>query len=171
MSVQISFFHSEKDVLTFAEMIKNCDCVLINKMGAVCDDISKTLCDDMQTEGHIFWIARMQQYASHQSSVFWDGHMIELSNCAKGNSASRTYREGRLYLCRTSEDVYDQEMKIVFERMRKYIKRNYSYSSKSHVYFGPDFLDHHLKGYYHAVYGGVLPIVFEDKGKLLCPLK
>ena len=159
MSVQISFIHSERDAIDLSEELIRYNCIMLKENGNVCDNIAKTLYDDMQTEGHMFWLARPKETILDVSLPIWIGHMIELKNCVKGNPDSRTYYDGRLYLPKTRDGNYNCEIKDIFEEIRKYIKRNYYYS-KHHIYLGPDFLENYYRKRFFAVYGGITPIIF-----------
>jgi len=153
MSMQIRFFHSEQDSLAFAEELGKYPCQMFDQAGNLCKEPEITLHEDMQTEGHMFWLAKSPAFLSA-------GRAIELNNCAKGNPASRTYRDGRLYLTKTEENCYDDDMKRIFEGLRKYIRKNYIYSPENRLYFGPDFYAKYSQNRYFALYGKVTPIIF-----------
>lgn len=132
MSMQIYFFHSERDSANFAEELSKYHCQMFDQSGNLCQETETALHDDMQNEGHVFRITNSPDSLSI-------GRAIELKNCAKGNPYSRTYHEGRLYLTKTEENCYDDGMKRIFEGLRKYIRKNYRYCPEYQLYFGPDF--------------------------------
>lgn len=141
MSKQISFVHSETDVIKFiSEVLERKCCFLEIKSHEAVINPVETVVDRMNTDSCKFLII---PYGGNVENA------IEFDNCFRGNELSRTYEVGRLY----ASDGCSQITLDAFNELKKFIKRNYSYCKTNRTYFGRDFLDKHLKNYYFATNG------------------
>ena len=153
MGRQIEFIHIEDDIAPFLAAIEKCGGDL------VCDgDVKPPLA---------FWEIIISQMATSvgqcsivPSNMFsgsfsvLSGNVVEFTNCDKGNSLSRVYEVGRLFISPTSDSVYDPGVLKLFDSMREYIKHNYFYSKIARMYYSPAFKAHYDRNYYYVAKAG-----------------
>lgn len=79
---------------------------------------------------------------------------IEFTSSSKGNSLSRTYEPGRIYLARTEEGIYDERLLALFAKLHGYIRKSYSYSAKATIYYSGTFKKQYDRQYYYVTQAG-----------------
>ena len=149
MGRQIEFIHIEDDIAPFLAAIEKCGGDL------VCDgDVKPPLAfleiiiSQMATSVGQCSIVPSNMFSGSFSVL--SGNVVEFTNCKKGNSLSRVYEAGRLFISPTPDGVYDPHLLKLFEAMREYIKRNYCYSKSSKIYYSPSFKEQYDRCYYYA---------------------
>ena len=90
---------------------------------------------------------------------------IEFDNCCKGNSLSRTYEVGRIYLAPIRDGNYVPETAELYESLRKYIKTAYHFEKKAGAYFSLEFWEKYYAHYYYATCAGKPVLIYDFK----CP--
>ena len=149
MGRQIEFVHIEDDIIPFLSAIeKNGGYIVSN--GAVKPPLtySDTIISQMATPVGQCGIVRTNMFSD--SFCVSSGNVVEFTNCKKGNSLSRVYEVGRLFISPTPDGVYDPAMLKLFDAMRKYIKLNYCYSRNAKIYYSPLFKEQYERCYYYA---------------------
>lgn len=141
MSRQISFFHSEHDSIRFVQEIdKNKGMILIGDSA-----VPPTFVESM--------IIPSKLVATYNKTIP-NSATIEFDNCCKGNSLSRTYEVGRIYLAPIRDGNYVPETAELYESLRKYIKTAYHFEKKAGAYFSLEFWEKYYAHYYYATCAG-----------------
>lgn len=153
MGRQIEFVHIEEDILPFLTAVEELGGYIVYG-----DDIqlplvhADTILSQMATPISQFHIASTT-VLNNQVGVL-SGNVVEFTNCNKGNSLSRVYEVGRLFISPTSDSVYDPGVLKLFDSMREYIKHNYFYSKIARMYYSPAFKAHYDRNYYYVAKAG-----------------
>lgn len=154
MSRQIYFFHSECDSIQLLQEIeRNNGMVLAGDSVVLPSSVEDTMLSKMNTHSCKFRIVPRKPCFVNCGSIM-DGTALEFNNCCKGNSLSRTYEIGRIYLTQTHDGDYISEMVELYELLRKYIKTTYHFEKKAGAYFAPEFWEKYCAHYYHATCAG-----------------
>ena len=154
MSRQIYFFHSECDSIRFLQEIERHNGVVLAGDTVVPPlSVEDTMLNKMNTHSCKFSIVPRKPSFANCGRII-DGMAIEFNNCCKGNSLSRTYEIGRIYLTQTHDGDYIPEMVELYELLRKYIKTTYHFEKKAGAYFAPEFWERYCAHYYHATCAG-----------------
>ena len=155
MSRQISFFHSERDLQKFIEVVDcNSGLIVFNDELVPPKLIIDIVIQKMQTHSCKFGIVP-SQLTSIQSKSYSDAATIEFNNCCRGNKLSRTYEAGRLYVVPTDKGSYINETRELYDALRKYIKSSYHYERLAGFYFSLDFWEKYCTHYYYATLAGI----------------
>lgn len=154
MSRQISFFHSEHDSIPFVQEIeKNNGMILIGDSAVPPTFVESIILSKMCTHSCKFSIIPAKLVTAYNNTIP-DSAILEFNNCCKGNSLSRTYEIGRIYLAPTRDGNYVPETAELYESLRKYIKTVYRFEKKAGAYFAPDFWEKYSAHYFHATCAG-----------------
>lgn len=159
MGRQISFIHSESDVIDFLSIIDKFDSIIIIDGNCFAPKDSSNLVVSMMSS------SKFQMLIAPSSTPFTfsgkrrgecilNGMAVEFSNCRKGSPESHIYEAGRLYVSTWYSGNEQALVLDLFEKLRKEIKKKYTYSPISRIYWGPDFLKHYNCGEYKATYTG-----------------
>lgn len=155
MSRQISFFHSERDLQKFIEVVDcNGGLIVFNDELVPPKLIIDIVIQKMQTHSCKFGIVP-SQLTSIWSKSYSDAATIEFNNCCRGNKLSRTYEAGRLYVVPTDKGSYINETSELYDALRKYIKSSYHYERLAGFYFSLDFWEKYCTHYYYATLAGI----------------
>ena len=149
MGRQIEFIHIEDDIIPFLAAIEKCGGYIVHD-----GDVKLPLA---YSEKIISQMATpISQYGIVPTNLFSDsfcvlsGNVVEFTNCTKGNSLSRVYEAGRLFVLPTPDGVYDPNLLKLFDAMREYVKRNCCYSKSAKVYYSYSFKEQYDRCYYYA---------------------
>ena len=154
MSRQISFFHSEYDAIRFIQKIAISNgLILIGDSAVPPASLETMILSKMCTYSCKLSIIPIKLVDAYKKSIS-DSMTIEFNTCCKGNSLSRTYEMGRIYVVPGSDGNYVPETAELYESLRKYIKTAYRFEKKAGAYFAPDFWDKFYAHYYHATCAG-----------------
>lgn len=164
MGKQLYFAHIEEDIAEFLEYLEKINVrFVVNGALYAPSQMLKQIESEM-TSG------RPPQYTvvcvpvdsfSRQAKAarIADGTGIEIWNCRRENSESRTYDKGRLYLRRTEEGTYDENLLALYKKMCQYFKKNYLYHKQPGVYVSKTFKHHYeLKKIFLSQLGYPLPL-------------
>ena len=155
MSRQISFFHSERDLQKFIEVVDcNGGLIVFNDELVPPKLIIDIVIQKMQPHSCTFDIVP-SQLTSIWSKSYSDAATIEFNNCCRGNKLSRTYEAGRLYVVPTDKGSYINETRELYDALRKYIKSSYHYERLAGFYFSLDFWEKYCTHYYYATLAGI----------------
>lgn len=153
MGRQIRFVHTEEDISQFLSSIEeNHGRILLDGVAVLPTCVEDAVLYQMNSKMCQFEIvdsARDDWTGNMFHNHILNGVSIEFSNCTKGNSYSRTYEIGRLYISQRSSGGYDAQTLALFEKLRKYIKKHYQYSQKAQIYTSASFLESYAL---HRVY-------------------
>lgn len=159
MGRQISFIHSEVDVESFISIIDKSNAIIV--LDGICTlpkDSKDTIICMMNSSKFQFLITPSNTSfifsGKRRGECISSGMAVEFSNCRKGSPESHTYEAGRLYVSTWYSGDEQALVLELFEKLRKEIKKKYTYSPTSRVYWGPDFLKHYNCGEYQATYTG-----------------
>lgn len=143
MGSQISFLHTEEDVISFLEEIeKNDGRIIIDGKIHCPSKVNDNVLLQMSSFACKFKIVCSYQQnleECHSDLTVAAGTAIEFLNCCKGNALSRTYEVGRLYITKNEQGIYDSKTYLLYKKLCTYIKKGYLYSNRSHTYFSPTF--------------------------------
>ena len=133
MSRQLYFVQSEEDIRDFLHYIYNIDYMLLHKDGYLDNICSATnfLMDNINSFD--------SQYHILPKSLSYTERDLEYIATVRGNSLSRVYEIGRIYICRDTFGQYNQDAMQCYIKLRQYIKKNYFYNKESRLYVGPEF--------------------------------
>lgn len=154
MGSQIRFFHTEADVVFFLREIQlNGGSFLIDGIPhrplEVADEVLSQMCS--YTSKFQIVCSEQQLSESDSSGVSLNaGSSIEFLNCCKGNSLSRTYEMGRLFVANTEQGGYSPEIYSLYKKLCAYIKKRYSYSKSAEAYFSQTFVKEIDRRYLYA---------------------
>ena len=181
MGRQINYVHVEEDIPAFLYALeKNGGRIVINGK-AVCPTSCKEKIINDVKKHHAQYFLFHSDYTQEDGSLSCNlsaESKIEFNSCCKGNSASRTYEVGRLYIMAMPTGEYDLKTLTLYNQMRKHIKKNYLYDSQERIYCSQTFKKLYEKNYYYAVNTGY-PIHFhfqptivqqtlEEQNDILC---
>ena len=157
MGKQIEFLQSEEDLQFFLAYLETSGGLVhigthVVTPSVACNDIMRKI----RTEYCKLFI--VQSNTPHADSHALN-RAIEYRTCSKGNANSRTYNVGRLYIAPNNAGVYDSQLLDLFEKLRRFIKKNYVYSKKTRIYFGSDFKEKYDRRLYFGL-NHVTPIIF-----------
>ena len=154
MSRQISFFHSEHDSIRFVQEIdKNKGMILIGDSAVPPTFVESMILSKMCTYSCKFSIIPSKLVATYNKTIP-NSATIEFDNCCKGNSLSRTYEVGRIYLAPIRDGNYVPETAELYESLRKYIKTAYHFEKKAGAYFSLECWENYYAHYYYATCAG-----------------
>ena len=143
MGSQISFWHTEDDtIMLLHEIERNNGKIIIKGIEYRPCDAMEIVLSQMSSFECKFPVVCSQQSGSEkcgQEDTIFAGTAIEFMNCCKGNSLSRTYEIGRLYISKTAQGIYAPQLHSLYKKISTYIKKNYYYSSSCKAYYSPDF--------------------------------
>ena len=149
MGRQIEFIHIEEDIVPFLAAIERCGGYIVHNGDVkLAPAYSGKIITQMATP--------VSQYGIVSTNMFRDsfcvssGNVVEFTNSNKGNSLSRVYEAGRLYVLPTVDGIYDPNLLKLFDAMRKYIKQNYCYSKSTKIYYSYSFKEQYDRNYYYA---------------------
>lgn len=143
MSRQIYFIQSEPDIAPFVSEIYTNGWILESTVyadGRILESRRLSMDDGVQ-----FIIENMKERYCTLTIIppvvgpLLEECRIEYYCSVRGNMLSRTYREGRLYITENLQGHYDPNALELYQRLRKYIKKNYIYHKAAMVYFAPVF--------------------------------
>lgn len=158
MSRQIKFVHTEEDIASFLLEIEKIGGFLIHKQ-VICSapNLTEKVLSQMSTPFCKFYIVpNSQKDDGVVTTDALSGKVIEFLNCRKGNTLSRTYEVGRLFLAADQNAHYDPDMLLLYKALNAYIKKHYLYSSKAQLYYSPAFKAQYDRKYYYAARLGKL---------------
>lgn len=158
MGRQIEFLHSEIDTKNFLLIIEQFNGRLIID-GVPISPTGSAQCVIREMNSFSCKFRLLPSCYSDTALSRSTERTIEFSNSCRGNSASRTYEVGRLYIAPNNVGQYDEQTLNLYNKLRNHIKNNYYYSTKSHVYFAENFFGYYKSSHYYAVKGGI-PIRF-----------
>lgn len=139
MGKQLYFAHVEDDVAQFLEYLEKVNVrFVVNGVLYTPSQMLKQVESEMTS-------SRLLQYTvvgvpedsftkQAQAARIADGTGIEILNCCRGNSESRTYDKGRIYLRTTEKGAYDENALALYKKLYQYFKKNYLYHKQSGVY-------------------------------------
>ena len=154
MSRQISFFHAERDLIQFVrEIEKNNGMIVIGDSAILPTYVENIVLSKMSTYSCKFSIIPAKLVDAYNKRIH-NSMTLEFNNCCKGNSLSRTYEVGRLYLAPTCGGNYVPETLALYESLRKYIRTVYHFEKKVGAYFAPEFWEKYHAHYYFATCAG-----------------
>ena len=149
MSKQLYFAHSEIDIPLFIDFIyKSGGVIVINGSVAedgICDRITEQMCTGFSR----FYILPNDVSATNDAPPM-EKHMIEVLNCSRANTFSRTYDIGRLYYKNDCDHEINAKLVKVYDKLCYHMKREYIYCKKSKIYVSKDFLGKYQLGHYHT---------------------
>lgn len=133
MSRQISFVQSEEDIQNFLHYIYDNDYMLLHKDSYLDNLYSATsvLMDHINSFD--------SQYHIFPRSLSYTERDLEYSATVRGNSLSRVYEIGRIYIRRDILQEYNRDALQCYTQLQRYIKKNYIYRKDEQLYVGPDF--------------------------------
>ncbi len=174
MGRQISFVHEESAARLFLREIERLNGYLIIEGHVYLpSDIEEYLIKQMSSPVSKALIICQPQLSCSDVGIL-EGTAIDFHNCCKGNTLSRTYQIGRLYMVRNKQGQFDPRLCALFEKLRSYIRKNYLYSKRSGVYFEPIFKERYDANYFYATSHGI-PVCFQAPGhesaQMLIPTK
>ena len=149
MSKQTHFVHIEEDIHSFLSFLEQ-EGGWIIWGGRVYKpfDLERQMMEKMGTD------RRQYQITTRETLAAGWGQAIELSNCYRGNPLSRTYEIGRIYLTKTENGTYDEELLALFQKLHSYIRKTYSYSRNAQIYYSDAFKMKYDVKYYFATRAG-----------------
>lgn len=152
MGRQIEFVHIEDDIIPFLrEFEKNGGCIIYNYDLKPMLAHSETIISQMSTRFSKYnVIPRCTSYSLSDSCNVLSGTIVEFSNSRKGNSLSRTYEVGRLFIMQMPEGSYEPNAVMLYNKMCEYIKSNYFYSRSAKIYYSPSFKKEYDRHYYYV---------------------
>lgn len=142
MSHQFYFLHTETDIPVFFKTI-------YEKGGNVFLESGECL---QQTEITLLVQEQMRLpngcYYLSNSSVFNKerGHSIELTHPVFKNGSKSDYISGRLYLSPDDNWAYDKELLHLYQKIKRYVAKQYLYDRLSSHYYSPSFLTGYING-------------------------
>lgn len=149
MGRQIEFVHVEEDILPFLAAFEDSGgCIVQNNEVTSPTACSEQIQSQMSTQFAGYFVIPKDTSPGNISVL--SGTVVEFTNCKKGNTLSRVYEVGRLFLSQTPEGTYDPAAAMLYDKMRAYIKRTYCYSRSAQIYYSPAFKKEYDRGYYYA---------------------
>lgn len=148
MSRQLYFVQSEEDIRNFLHYIYDIDYMLLYKYGYL-DDIcsaTKLLIDNINSFE--------SQYHILPKSLSYTERDLEYTATVRGNSLSRVYEIGRIYLCRDTFGQYNPDALQCYAQLQRYIKKNYTYHKENQLYVGPEFEKMREKKHWYCAQSG-----------------
>lgn len=152
MSRQIYFYQSEADVITFWKAIEALDASILISIFDQGTHILQNPEDliqcmhsgrgNMQIVPHYY----IPRYKSDLKNIPWleAGTYVEYYLPPKAQDI-QTYKYGRIYLERELKSLtYCPELTDLYERICKFIKKNYTYCKDIRMYMGPDFYQQYI---------------------------
>ena len=148
MSRQIRFVQSEEDIQNFLHYIYSIDYVLLHKDSGLDNIYSATnfLMDKINSFE--------SQYHIIPKSLSYTERVLEYDATVRGNSLSRVYEIGRIYICYGITGQYNQNAMQCYEQLRRYIKKNYIYHKEEQLYVGPEFEKMREKKHWYCAQSG-----------------
>ena len=149
MGRQIEFVHIEDDMIPFLATIEECGgCIVSADEAKPPLSYSKLMISQMATPVSQWGIVPTNMFSDNIGVI--SGNVVEFTNCVKGNSLSRVYEVGRLYVLPTPNGGYDPNILKIFDAMRKYMKQNYCYSKSEKIYYSHSFKEQYDRCYYYV---------------------
>lgn len=152
MGRQIEFIHTEEDIASFLlEIERNGGYFIHNQFACPAPALAEMILSQMATPLCKLYIAPNGYVGNNKVEMdIHHGTVIEFLNCRKGNSLSRIYEIGRLYVTHSSASAYDSDAILLFNKLREYINANYFYSKKAKIYYSASFKAQYEQKYYYA---------------------
>ncbi len=149
MGRQIEFVHIEDDMISFLSAVeKGGGYIVCNGTAKLPLIYSNEIISQMATPVSQHGIVPTNMFSNGFGVL--PGNAVEFTNCIKGNSLSRVYEVGRLYISPAPDGKYDPALLKLFDSIRKYIKQNYIYSKSAKIYYSPLFKEQYDRCYYYA---------------------
>lgn len=86
----------------------------------------------------------------NDSTVSVDATGVEYLICCKRNALSRTYEVGRIYYRENENNGCNEQMLLLFGQLKKFVRKNYSFSKKTGIYVAPCFKQKYEENFFQA---------------------
>lgn len=146
MGKQLYFVHMEEDISEFLCKISEFNGKILIKGRlfeplAVLSTVLSEMNDHLPAYSLVISFENIAQSKYHNACIE-DGTAIEFLNSRRWTKDSQTYYDkGRIYLSTNDEGAYDKNLLALFEKLRRYIKKRYSYHKDADIYLSPIFRD------------------------------
>ena len=163
MGRQIRFFQTEEDMLVFLDFMETLGVVIVGEntvasptemKGYVVTHMSSfpNQCVILPKTGRDKWMLSLNMLIGHAIG-------ITFSLPTKGIVAQQKYEIGRLYYRKSDKEDADVEVSIVYEKLQRYIRKNYLYSKCVCAYVAPVFQGKYKSGIIFATQNST-PVIF-----------
>ena len=158
MGRQIEFVHTEEDIAPFlSEIAKEGGMIIQNKVVCSTSNLTENVLLQMSTPFcRLFIASNCSDIDGVVRADALSGTVIEFLNCRKGNSLSRTYEVGRLFLAADQNANSAPDLLLLYKALNAYIKKHYLYSPQAKLYYSPAFKAQYDRKYYYAARMGKL---------------
>ena len=143
MSYQIYFLQNEEDAVQFLDHLSKLNAyiwtgnTIISPNELKCDivkQMSSFMCQYVIVP--YLYKNAIQVNRKMQSE---DVGGIEFLICCKKSQLSRTYEVGRIYYANCNNHSKDEQMLILYNKIKSYIRKNYNYNKNLGIYIAPQF--------------------------------
>lgn len=162
MSHQVYFFHTEKDIPSFLSAIYSAGGTIINaaRISLGCEQAIADMTQSMHSKYaiyHIVPVIELRDVVSQEISgislrhpVYYNEEVLECS-------------EGRLYLRTNNNSTTYNIERLLFQRIKRHITKNYCYDRSNFHYFSRNFLQEYKAGNLKAIYLFGAPTIISEE--------
>lgn len=151
MSYQIYFLQDEDDAVQFLDKLSELHAIVWTgnafRLPAELKNNMKDRMSSLVCKYTIVPQTEMDILRSNDKEVSADIIGIEFLACCKKNALSRTYEVGRLYYKGNEDNSYNEQMMTLYGELKKFIRKNYSFSQSARVYIAPHFKQRYEDNY------------------------
>ena len=151
MSHQVYFFHTEKDIPSFVSAIYSSGGTIINSAG-ISMSYEQAINDviyNLMSVSADYQIIPVSPPGNDALQAFSG---IELTHPVYYNEEVLKCSEGRLYLRTNNNSTTYNTERLLFQRIKRHITKNYLYDKSNFHYFSKNFLHEYKAGNLKAIY-------------------
>lgn len=160
MGRQIRFYQTEEDMSAFLEFLNTLDVTVIGKnaVGAPAE-MKEDVIMNMSKFAHQYVLyPRVDETKQDFGHLVVNAIGIIFTSPNRESPFSQTYELGRLYYGKNDKDPQDIEIGELYNRIYKYIRKNYFYNKDEAAYFAPAFQEKYEAGAVFAIQHRISPM-------------
>lgn len=160
MGRQVRFYQTEEDMSAFLEFLNTLDVTVIGKNAVGSSaQMKEDIIMNMSKSAHQYVLyPRADEAKQDFGYLVANAIGVIFTSPNRESPFSQTYELGRLYYRKNDKNPRDAEIGALYNRIYKYIRKNYFYNKDEAAYFAPVFLEKYEAGAVFAIQHRVFPV-------------